>query len=138
MKVKSGIIIIIAALALAAGLFSGCQIGGTEPLTKSERLEAFKADARAGRNLRSHFSGDNASNIDSSTFVDIFDESDNLSIAASSTITGDTFSFNWSTDTAGPRTANGEFTMELEGTTESWYILWINCGEGSGSHPEYP
>lgn len=133
MTLRKGFIVVVLALSLIAVMFTGCDAG----MTKEERLEAFKEDALAGRNLRSHFSGSNAGEVNSNTFTDIFDTTDNLSINSSSSISGTSFSFDWSTDTAGSCTANGTFVSENSGLGEDWYIYQIDPDNGSGNIPTY-
>ena len=120
MKLKYGTFI-ITVLALAAALFSGCMAG----VTKEQRLDMFKEDALAGKNLRSHFSGSNADAVDSYTLSELFDPTDALSFTSQS-ITNLTFTLGWYTGTTGNKTATGEFTVVTDGVSETWYILWID------------
>ena len=130
---KTIVAIAVLLAAVAAVALTGCKAG----VSKEERLDMFKEDALAGRNLRKHFSGPNADAVDSDTLSEIFDPSDKLSFDSGNGITGSYFSFGWSTGAAGHRTASGTLTVETDGTSETWYIYRIDPGDGSGDIPYY-
>jgi hypothetical protein len=126
--------ILISLIAIVLLMLSGCMAG----VTKEQRLEEFKTDALAGRDLSAHFYGSHTSEIDENTFVDIFDFDHGLLFYSGNNIVGSTFDFDWHTDLQGDETASGTFTVVTDGVSETWYISQIDCYDDGTDIPSAP
>ncbi len=119
-------LIMAALVTVAVLLISGCSAG----VSKEQRLDAFIADMESGTvgnppDPREHFAGHpNAFKIDSGTFPTTnMDPEDGLDITGY-TITGDTFTMTYTTDTYQDQTiSTASFYSESNNLGgEDWYI----------------
>ncbi len=126
--------IFITVTASALILFlGGCSAG----MTKSARLEAFKADILAVNSPREHFRGDpDAATVDYATVTTVnLDNNSGSLVFTGQSITDDSFSLSFNVGTSAYTDTGTFFNAGDSLMGDDWYIFHISNDDGSITIP---